>query len=199
MATILEFKPVNMVVKSVNGEVKAAIIPLFPVRLEVKKAKPRSNTTASTAITSTTLDYKKKLIARVKIAQKQLGMEDATYRELLHNSFRVESCTKLNTKQLAQLLGQLIALGFKPSYKKPENKSFPQKLAKIEALLAEKGKAENRVIPWSYALAILHRQNNGCGDFTTASGQALDGVIAALVRDARRKNRYTEQWGQEIF
>lgn len=47
---------------------------------------------------------KKQLIQKVKIAQKQIGIPDDDYRELLENSYGVESCTKLTMQQLNGLI-----------------------------------------------------------------------------------------------
>lgn len=72
--------------------------------------------------------------------------------------------------------------------------SVSRRLRKIEAMLAEKGRAEGTDVPWGYAVAILKRQtaNEPAGQvrsFDKAGPRQLDDVIAALYRDARRKGR----------
>ena len=63
-------------------------------------------------------------------------------------------------------------------------------MEKIEALLAEKGRVEGTHVPWAYAVAVLKRQSGGvtrCLEHATP--EQLRGVISALTRDARRKDR----------
>lgn len=63
-------------------------------------------------------------------------------------------------------------------------------MKKIEAQLAEKGRAEGTDMPWGYAVAILKRQSGGVTRcFEHATPEQLRGVIAALTRDARRNGR----------
>lgn len=63
-------------------------------------------------------------------------------------------------------------------------------MRKIEAQLAEKGRAEGTDVPWGYAVAILKRQSGGVTRcFEHATPEQLRGVIAALTRDARRNGR----------
>jgi hypothetical protein len=71
-----------------------------------------------------------------------------------------------------------------------ERSSRVRLLKKIEALLAEKGRVEGTDVPWGYAVAILKRQTDGFTTCLTKAGPAeLRGVMAALLRDARRKGR----------
>lgn len=63
-------------------------------------------------------------------------------------------------------------------------------MEKIEALLAEKGRVEGTHVPWAYAVAVLKRQSGGvtrCLEHATP--EQLRGVISALTRDARRRDR----------
>lgn len=65
-------------------------------------------------------------------------------------------------------------------------------MEKIEAMLAEKGRAEGTDVPWGYAVTILKRQSNGeVKSFTDdkVTREHLDGVIAALYKDAKRRGR----------
>ena len=69
-------------------------------------------------------------------------------------------------------------------------------MRKIEAQLAEKGRAEGTKVPWGYAVAILKRQSGGVTKcFEHATVEQLRGVIAALTYDAKKKGRYSGAWG----
>jgi hypothetical protein len=63
-------------------------------------------------------------------------------------------------------------------------------MEKIEALLAEKGRVEGTHVPWGYAVAVLKRQSGGVTRcFEHATPEQLQGVIAALMYDAKRHGR----------
>lgn len=57
---------------------------------------------------------KQRELAQIHIAISQLGIEDETYRQLLHGMFGVDSSSKLNTKQRGELIANLKRKGFKP-------------------------------------------------------------------------------------
>ncbi len=61
-----------------------------------------------------------KLIAKIKIAQKQLGIEDETYRDILYRKFRVSSCKALSDSQALVLIHHFQNLGWMPHYKQPK-------------------------------------------------------------------------------
>lgn len=144
------------------------------------------------------------LLAKVHIAKAQLGLTDPEYRAILARH-GVESSAHLSPRGLEGLLGHFRELGWlekprKAAARDPRPKPLrpaspadirTEMLAKIEALLAEKGREEGAYVPWSYATAILQRQ---CGveNLAWASLEQLAGVIAALARDARRKGRRTK-------
>lgn len=69
-------------------------------------------------------------------------------------------------------------------------------MRKIEAQLAEKGRAEGTKVPWGYAVTILKKQSGGVTKcFEHATVEQLRGVIAALTYDAKKKGRYSGAWG----
>ncbi|MBE0598328.1 MAG: regulatory protein GemA [Desulfuromonadales bacterium] len=53
-----------------------------------------------------------KQIQIVKLAQKELGLDDDTYRELLEEMFGVRSCTELSVDQANELIDELQKKGF---------------------------------------------------------------------------------------
>lgn len=66
----------------------------------------------------------RKQIQIIKIAQKELGIDDDTYREMLHSQFKVKSCTRLNYFQADGMIALLKEKGFKI---KPAKKSAGRK------------------------------------------------------------------------
>lgn len=138
-------------------------------------------------------DWRKSMIAKVKIAQKQLGMSDADYRAVLDAQFGVASCTKLTNRQLDELIRHFSAKGFvertvrvrKGDKSVPSEKAMNAKamLSKIEALLAEIGTREGRHVPWDYAAAILKRMYK-VDKLEWAKPEQLRSVIAALHNKA---------------
>lgn len=141
-------------------------------------------------------DARRRELAKIHLAKKQLGLDDATYRAILHETAGVESAAKLDGPGRRAVLAHLERCGFKPKRGKPHpgqphnllSTSRGPLLRKIEALLADKGKREERYVPWSYALGILKRQG-GPEKIEWASPEQLQAVIAALSSDARRKGR----------
>lgn len=71
----------------------------------------------------------KKQIQLIKIGQKQLGIDDKTYREMLQSKFGVASCTRLSRHQAGQFITMLVQKGFKitPQKKKRPAKPIPHK------------------------------------------------------------------------
>lgn len=60
------------------------------------------------------LQRTKKLIAKVKIAQKQLGLDDDTYRDLLFSVTKKRSTTDMQQWELENVINRFKELGFKP-------------------------------------------------------------------------------------
>lgn len=151
-------------------------------------------------------DQRKAMLGKVHIAKKDLmrlsGFDDDTYRFILEHNFGVSSAAELSNAQLHSLLIHFASLGWQAK-KGRHRREAPRalvhdstgmsreaRLEKIEAMLAEKGRAEGTDMPWGYAVAILKRQTAGqVRSFDKASPAQLDDVIAALYRDARRKGR----------
>lgn len=153
-------------------------------------------------------EQRKALLAKIHVAKKQLGLTEEEYRALLDGHFGAASAADLGLTDLKRLVLVLADYGFKPS-KGHARRGVSRKretpatltndndklgreplMKKIEAQLAEKGRAEGTDVPWGYAVAILKRQSGGVTRcFEHATPEQLRGVIAALTRDARRKGR----------
>jgi len=71
----------------------------------------------------------KKQIQLIKIGQKQLGIDDDTYREMLSSRYGVTSCTKLSKAQATSLITSFVQRGFK-IVGKPKGRTKPKAKAK---------------------------------------------------------------------
>lgn len=151
-------------------------------------------------------EQRKALLAKIHVAKKQLGLTEEEYRALLDGHFGAASAGDLGLTDLKRLVLVMADYGFKPTKGNARRgvsrkKTIPATLEqddlgreplmkKIEAQLAEKGRAEGTDVPWGYAVAILKRQSGGVTRcFEHATPEQLRGVIAALTRDARRNGR----------
>lgn len=131
-----------------------------------------------------------KALAALHIAKAQLGLDDATYRDVIRrvsaaNGPEVESAGRLDRNQMRAALEEFRRLGAKrPGAHKPANYpgkphnfyggAMPEMITKIEAQLADMG------LSWAYADAIAKRQ---CGIPRVAwvrGGEKLRAIIAAL-------------------
>lgn len=117
--------------------------------------------------------------------QKQLGLDEVTYRELLQRVGGVDSSADLDTAGRRKVMDEMTRLagGKAVSYPgKPNNVGSEPLLQKVEALLAD------MKLAWSYADAILKRQTAGVVERCQfANAEQLRGVITALVRKAGAK------------
>lgn len=127
--------------------------------------------------------YRKKLIATIKIAQKQLNLDDSTYRAVLIRTTNKRSCTEMTQGQLRAVLKEMKRLGFESvsKHKRPPIRpAASNMLAKVEALLADNN------LPWSYAHAVAKRMFH-VDRVQWLSNQNLHKLIAALQIHADRK------------
>ena len=102
-------------------------------------------------------------LAKIHIAKKQLGMDDATYREMLMRVAGVDSSAALTALGRGRVLDHLYRSGFKGARRKSTVRRAPSypgrpgkvdrqlQLQKIEALLTVGAK------PWEYAHALAKR------------------------------------------
>ena len=133
-------------------------------------------------------ESRKSLLAKVHIAKKDLALDDGTYRAILERQTGESSCTACSTQQLVRVVAYLRTLGWQEPAKKPSRRKPAARpdaagyVDKIEALLAEAKR------PWSYAASIAKRMYGAEKLEWLSAGQAR-GVLAALVRDAKRHGR----------
>lgn len=138
--------------------------------------------------------YRNAMIAKIKIAQKQLGLDDATYRAMLHSVTGRNSCTKCSASQLQAVLAELRVKGWNPECtpnpnpKKPKRDTGPQVdhaciplRNKIAAILSD------MECPWAYAEGILTRMYGTGASIATASRQQLSACVTALLKQQSRR------------
>lgn len=89
-------------------------------------------------------------IQLIHVARQKVGMDEATYRALLHDRFGLASSTAMDWKQRKQLLDHFKTLGFKavPSKKRPQSRPLagdPQstKIRELWLTLHTNGKVRN--------------------------------------------------------
>lgn len=146
------------------------------------------------------------LYRKIEIARKQLsGMSEEDFRNMLEDRYQVRSRKNMGAAQLVNLIKHFESLGVvytprkgRPTLALMRQTSTGSLLKKIEALLAEKGFVEKTELPWAYAAGILKRLNSGVAlAWPQAPAHLLNGVIAALTADAKRKGRFYEEYGVE--
>ncbi len=151
-------------------------------------------------------DTRRSLLAKVHIAKKDLGLDDAAYRAVLARH-GVESSKDLDTKGMEKLLLHFEKLGWEAKTarkRKGDKHGAPKNLGrghgkgnakpydrsmlmtKIEALLAEKGTDQGKHVPWDYAAAILKRMHK-LDSLEWATADQLRGVMVALIKGGKRK------------
>ena len=107
----------------------------------------------------TAYNIKRHEIQLIKIAQKQLGLDEETYRAMLWSVARVKSCTELDFAGRKKVLDHMKNCGFTVVASKNTDKPVNVKseliplMGKIGALLAD------MKLPWKYAGSILKRQS----------------------------------------
>ena len=140
-------------------------------------------------------DARRRDLARIHIAIKQLGIDEPTYRAMLQMVAGVDSAADLSVSGRREVLSHLNRVGFRP---KAGRMRFPGRpdmdglegtgkkamLKKIEAYLAEAKR------PWSYVHAMAKKMCN-VDRVEWCDPDQLRSIIAALEYDARRHGRYT--------
>jgi len=101
-------------------------------------------------------EIRRSLIAKIKIAQKQLNIEDWEYRQMLERLTGLSSCAQMQNFQLVCVLNELKRKGFKPTVSKKHvspnhSKSKDAMIGKVAALLAD------NKLPWDYAHSMAKR------------------------------------------
>lgn len=138
--------------------------------------------------------YRNAMIAKIKIAQKQLGLDDATYRAMLQSVTGRNSCTKCNASQLQAVLAELRVKGWNPEFS-PNPKSQAPKRETGPTVSRELVPLRNKIAailsdmecPWAYAEGILARMYGAGASIATASRQQLSACVTALLKQQSRR------------
>lgn len=129
------------------------------------------------------MESRKSLMAKIHIAQKDLGLDEDTYRAMLFNLTGKISAASCTDRQLVAVIAALRKRGWKGSLPKAPKvrPEFAELLKKINALRLETKKS------WAYVEAIAKRMY-GVG-LSWLDGEQLGGVITALVKHQRAQGR----------
>ncbi|MDH1792911.1 regulatory protein GemA [Stenotrophomonas sp. GD03819] len=124
-------------------------------------------------------------IAKIKVAQKELGMDEASYRALLQRVTGKQSSTQMSPSERDAVLAELTRLGWKakpgkPHPDRPKNTDQVPMLRKVEALLASAKR------PWNYAHAMSVRMFQ-VDRLEFLKHDQLHSLIAALQIDCNRR------------
>lgn len=118
----------------------------------------------------------------IKIAQKQLGMDDETYRAMLWTVARVHSSTELDFAGRKKVLEHLEACGFKRTKPQARKLADDPQSKMIRALwlqLHEVGKVRN---PSETALAAFVKSQTKRDDLHWLSGKEASALIEQLKK-----------------
>ncbi len=124
-------------------------------------------------------------LSKIHIAKKDLGLDDDTYRALLHRVTGQSSAKDLSPLQVAKVLQEFERLGWKSQQGRGKPKPAADKaklVGKIEAQLAEAGR------PWEYGDGLAKRLYQ-VERLEWLDAKQLGGVVAALAKDAKRHGR----------
>ncbi|MFA5825833.1 MAG: regulatory protein GemA [Gallionellaceae bacterium] len=130
----------------------------------------------------TRLAEQKREIQIIKIAQKQLGMDDETYRAMLWTVARVKSSTELDFAGRKKVLAHLESRGFKRTKPQPRKLADDPQSKMIRALwlqLHEAGKVRN---PSESALAAFAKRQTGRDALQWLSGAEASALIEELKK-----------------
>ncbi|STZ75544.1 gp16 family protein [Bergeriella denitrificans] len=130
-------------------------------------------------------DTRKKMIAKIKIGQKELAMAEQDYRAMLLRVTGKSSCALLSEGELERVLRELGRLGFasQSAGRRPLRRVAAKPLmGKIEALLLDNGWT------WAYANGTAKRMF-GVERVEYLDNERLHKVAAALQIAANRKRK----------
>ena len=129
------------------------------------------------------------LIAKIKVAQKELGMAEEAYRAMLLRITGKNSCAVMDIGELERVADEMRRFGFKPSTSTAREKhgrphlrrtTAAAMMDKVEALLADGG------YHWNYAHAMARRMF-GCEKVEYLDNDQLHKLVAALQIAANRR------------
>ncbi len=132
-------------------------------------------------------DLRRRELAAIHCAKRDLGLDDGTYREMLRQIAGVGSAAELDEGGRRNVLDHLRSKGApraQATRGRPHNMDKKPELTKIEALLAEAGRS------WAYADGIA-RHMFGIARCAWLTPDQLRAVLTALIKDAEKYGRRT--------
>lgn len=135
-------------------------------------------------------DVRRRQLAAIHLAKRDLSMDEDSYRLMLHNVAGVDSARDLTADGRRSVLDHLRRIGWEKSPHKrtaqypgtPHNIDSEKMLQKIGALLADMG------LPWSYADAISRQQTGIERVVWVRNQKQLSGVIGALHVEQEKRD-----------
>jgi phage gp16-like protein len=128
-------------------------------------------------------EYRRRALAKIHIAKKELGLADGEYRDLIAGTVPgKESAADLSDEELQQLLDRLYQLGWRPRIARQTPRPLPPMVWKARQLwlaLYEAGEVHN---PQWTALARFVKRMTGVGDLRDLSSRQGAVVIEALKK-----------------
>lgn len=139
-------------------------------------------------------EYRRKCLAKIHIAKKELHLSDEEYRDLIDGTVPgKDSAADLDDGQLQQLLDRLYALGWRPRLPRSTERPLPATVWKARQLwlqLYERGEVHSS--QWT-ALARFAKRMTGIGDLRRLTGKQAAIVIEALKRWLARAEGSSDQ------
>ncbi|KHS06582.1 hypothetical protein RM61_15040 [Xanthomonas phaseoli pv. phaseoli] len=132
---------------------------------------------------------RKTQLAKIHLAAKQKGLDEATYRALLVRITGKDSAAKMTTQERALVIAEFVRLGFKDVQRTGRKRQWPGQpknldevpmLRKVQALLADAKR------PWAYAHNTA-KQMYGIDRVEFLNQDQLHRLVAALQVDANRR------------
>ena len=134
------------------------------------------------------VDMRNRDLARIHIGKKALRLDDETYRAMLYQVTGKRSAKDLTSQQRYQVLDRMKQLGWLEANDakgkhpgRPRNTDAVPMLRKVEALLADAGRA------WEYARAMGEHMFH-VKKIEWLRPDQLHKLVAALQADANRRN-----------
>ena len=135
-------------------------------------------------------EYRRKCLAKIHIAKKELALSDEDYRDLINATVPGKgSAADLDDGQLQLLLDRLYALGWRPRLPRNRERPLPATVWKARKLwlqLYEQGAVRS---PQWTALARFAKRMTGVGDLRRLTGRQAAIVIEALKQWLEREEK----------
>jgi phage gp16-like protein len=138
-------------------------------------------------------DIKKREVRLIKIAQRELQMDDDTYRTMLFSLGRVKSASDLDWTGRKKVLDHLKACGFKVKSAPASVQASDSRYRKIRALwkqLKSCGLVDNDT---DQAVRTYILRTTGCADFQFLNNHQISTVIEGLKKWLARADQHPEK------